>query len=213
MTWCWTRAAICRFVSQRMLISVSTCQGGVTTNNCYSHIVMFACAFYNVFGAINSHSVIHRSTFVSFESNRNFTTDFGSVTFLINSFVNIWIYGISILHGSVEIIGKWVSLEGSSKDHLIQSSRKKEGPLVLTWEHFLTSLKNLGWILSENGQFWKLSIFLMLTSCFSMLCCSIRFHTESQCTDWNPSGKWTVLGWKISHERNFWYLWRCKRLS
>lgn len=53
------------------------------TNNCYSHMVMFAHAFYNVFSAIKSHSAIHRSTFVSFECNRNFTIDFGSITFLM----------------------------------------------------------------------------------------------------------------------------------
>lgn len=157
MTWCWTRATICRSISQRMLISVSTCQGGVMTNSCYSHMVMFARAFYNVFSAIKSHSAIHRSTFVSFECNRNFTIDFGSITFLMK-LVHLWTYRfmvLVILHGSVEMIGKWVRLEGGSKDHLIQSATKKEGPLLLTWEYFLTPLRNSGWTLSENRTFWK----------------------------------------------------------
>jgi len=157
MTWCWTRATICRSISQRMLISVSTCQGGVMTNNCYSHMVMFAHAFYNVFSAIKSHSAIHRSTFVSFECNRNFTIDFGSITFLMK-LVHLWTYRfmvLVILHGSVEMIGKWVRLERGSKDHLIQSATKKEGPLLLTWEYFLTPLRNSGWTLSENRTFWK----------------------------------------------------------
>lgn len=84
MTWCWTRASIYRrSVSQSMLMAVSTCQGGVMVNNCYNCMGMFACTFYNICSARNSHFVTNKSHFVSFEGKRNFTIDFGSITFLM----------------------------------------------------------------------------------------------------------------------------------
>lgn len=62
-------------------MSVITCQGGVTINNCYSCMLMFACTFYNGFSAKKSHSTANKSHFVSIEGERNLTIDFGNITF------------------------------------------------------------------------------------------------------------------------------------
>lgn len=77
-----------------MLVSVSTCQGGVMT-------IVTA-----VWQCLPVHFIIYSvQCFVSFEGNRNFTIDFGCITFLMK-LIHLCLYRfmvLVVLHRSVEI--------------------------------------------------------------------------------------------------------------
>lgn len=141
MTWCWTRASIYRrSVSQSMLVVVSTRQGGVMVNNCYNCMGMFACTFYNAFSARNSHFVTNKSHFVSFEGKRNFTIDFGSITFLMK-----WTHWCSyrfitlvVLQRNAEIPTQYMKLEETSRGPQPHSQVERR-------QEFLSCLQSTSW--------------------------------------------------------------------
>lgn len=203
MTWCWTRASIYRrSVSQSMLMAVSSCQGGVMINNRYNCMVMFACAFYNVFSAKNSHSVTNKSRFVSLEGKRNFTIDFASITFLmkLTHLCSYRLIILVVLHRNAEmIIDSWSTLRWKRPPEVISSNPHDQ--LERREEQF-SCLQSTSWQCHSETQaasFLQNYIFNRHFILQYALPVTAWFHIESNGTDLNPSGKLTTL----PEKRNF----------
>lgn len=202
MTWYWTRASIySRSISKTILMSVITCQGGVTINNCYSCMLMFACTFYNGFSAKKSHSTANKSHFVSIEGERNLTIDFGNITFHMKwtNFCSYIFIILVFLHRNAEIIidsykvGRdlWRPFLPSPMTHW-KEGRSSSDPSTDN------TTKKL-----ELNLSCKITILLKHFLLQCALPVAVWFHTEITGTDWNPLGKLTTLpgnrnlSWKL----------------
>lgn len=141
-------------------MAVITCQGGVTINNCYNCMLMFACTFC----AKKSHSTTNKSNFVSLEGKRNLTIYFGNITFhmKLTHFCSHIFITLVFLHRKAEIIinSQNMRLDETSGGHLFHLPwpTEKKGEAILIpryWQHH--SETQAEYLLQNNSTFNTLS--------------------------------------------------------